>query len=322
MELGLKSSLRTMVMGAGTMGQGLALLAAKSGHTVTLVDIDAKALKQAVRLIGSQLEWLHKEGELGTRSVREVARRIEPLQDFDGILPSCDLILEAISEDKDLKAALFQKISPTLSRKCVVASNTSYLDVFALAPEELLPRLAIAHFYAPPYLIPLVEVVGGEKTDPAILPWLKEVLLRMGQQPVVMRRFIPGYIANRLQRAMAREIFHLLEGGFASPEDIDTAIQASLGVRIPVLGVVRRYDFTGLDISLKFLENPSIELVSEDKIPQRLKTLVGSGALGVKSGRGFYDYGKRSFDEILRDRDQRILALRRFLAKERIAMKT
>lgn len=315
------TALRIMVFGAGTMGQGLALLAAKSGHRVFLFDVDSTVVKKAMGLIQSQLEWLHMEGELDDSSPRNVAQQIELQHDFEDALPSCDLVLEAISEDKELKAALFQKISPILSSGSVVASNTSYLDVFALAPPELLPRLAIAHFYAPPYLIPLVEVVGGEKTDPSIMPWLKDVFLHMGQQPVVMQRFIPGYIANRLQRAMAREIFHLLEEGYATPEGIDTAIRASLGIRIPVLGVVRRYDFTGLDISLKFLENPSIELVSEDKIPRSLRTLVDSGDLGVKSGRGFYDYENRPIDEILKQRDRRLLALRRFLSEKDIAMK-
>jgi 3-hydroxybutyryl-CoA dehydrogenase len=203
----------------------------------------------------------------------------------------------------------------------VVASNTSYLDVFSIAPEDILPRLAIAHFYAPPYLIPLVEVVGGEKTAADVVPCLISALNRMGQRPVTMRRFIPGYIVNRLQRAMGREIFYLLDNGYAGPEEIDAAVQASLGLRLPVLGVVRRYDFTGLDISLKFLENPYIHLAGEDTIPRSLKVCIDAGNLGVKTGQGFYSYGGRSTADILRERDHRLLALRRFMAKEKIALK-
>ena len=320
-KISVHAPLQVMVLGAGTMGHGLALLAAKSDHRVFLADIDSAALERAMALLRSQLVWLGEENELGSQSVEDVFQRIEPVQTLAENLPACDLVLEAISEDEALKAQLFQKLALHTSPRCVIASNTSYLDVFSLAPEALLPRLAIAHFYAPPCLIPLVEVVGGEKIDPELLVWLMEVLRGMGQRPVALRRFIPGYIVNRLQRAMAREIFYLLDEGYASPEEIDGAVQASLGLRIPVVGIVRRYDFTGLDLSLKFLTNPSIKLVSDDKIPEFLKARVDSGDLGVKTGRGFYHYGKRGMDEILRDRDRRLLALRRFMAGEKIAMK-
>ena len=144
----------------------------------------------------------------------------------------------------------------------------------------------------------------------------------MGQQPVLLRRFIPGYIVNRLQRAMGREIFYLLDNGYAGPEEIDDAVQASLGLRLLVLGVVRRYDFTGLDISLKFLSNPSIHLAGEDTIPRSLKARIDAGDLGVKTGKGFYPYQGRPTAEILRERDRRLLALRRFMAREKIALKS
>lgn len=315
------ATLQVMVLGAGTMGHGLALLAAKAGQPVFLIDTDPAALAKAQGLIQSQLEWLQQEEELGAESPRQVLDRIQPLQDFKDVASACDLILEAISEDERVKAGLFRSLAPRIASHCIVASNTSYLDVFSLAPEEILPRLAIAHFYAPPYLIPLVEVVGGEKTAADVLPRLVTALDRMGQRPVTMERFIPGYIVNRLQRALGREIFYLLDNGYAGPEEIDDAVQASLGLRLPVLGVVRRYDFTGLDISLKFLENPSIHPADEDTIPRSLKACVDAGNLGVKTGQGFYSYGGRLTAEILRERDRRLLALRRFIAQEKIALK-
>jgi len=312
---------QVMVLGAGTMGHGLALLAAKAGQPVFLVDTDPAALEKAQHLIRSQLEWLQQEDELGSESPQQVLDRIQPLRDFREAAAACDLILEAVSEDEKVKAGLFQSLAPRISSHCVVASNTSYLDVFSIAPEDILPRLAIAHFYAPPYLIPLVEVVGGVKTAADVVPRLMTVLDRMGQRPVTMRRFIPGYIVNRLQRALGREIFYLLDNGYAGPEEIDEAVQASLGLRLPVLGVVRRYDFTGLDISLKFLENPSIHPAGEDTIPRSLKACVAAGNLGVKTGQGFYPYEGRSTAEILQERDRRLLALRRFMAREKIALK-
>ncbi|MEW6670866.1 MAG: 3-hydroxyacyl-CoA dehydrogenase family protein [Thermodesulfobacteriota bacterium] len=314
-------TLQVMVLGAGTMGHGLALLAAKAGNPVFLVDSEPAALEKAQVLIRSQLEWLRQEGELGTESPQQVLDRIQPLKNFEDAVSACDLVLEAVSEDETVKADLFQNLASRISSDCIVASNTSYLDVFSIAGPDILPRLAIAHFYAPPYLIPLVEVVGGEKTAQDVVPRLASILDRMGQRPVVMQRFIPGYIVNRLQRALGREIFYLLDNGYAGPEEIDEAVQASLGLRMPVLGVVRRYDFTGLDISLKFLSNPSIYPAGENPLPPSLKARIDAGDLGVKTGRGFYPYGNRSTADILQERDRRLLALRRFLARENIALK-
>ncbi len=301
------------VVGAGTMGHGLALLAAKGGYTVRLVDVEEGILDRAMGLIEAEARWLEKMGELREGNSELVLQRIHPTVDLQKAVTSSDLILEAIVEDREAKASVYARIAPWLGRGRILCSNTSYLNVFELTPRELLPRFLITHFYAPPHLIPLVEVVGSEELAPETKEKVLGFLSSLGQRPVVMERFIPGYIVNRLQRAMAREIFHLLEGGYATAEQIDEAVKASLGIRIPVLGVVQRYDFTGLDLALKFLENPSIQLVSEDKIPEILREKVAFGHLGVKTGKGFYDYGGKPLEEILLERDKKLLELRRFL---------
>jgi 3-hydroxyacyl-CoA dehydrogenase len=159
-------------------------------------------------------------------------------------------------------------------------------------------------------------VVGSDKTDPDIVPWLMNILREMGQQPIALNKFIPGFIVNRLQRAMGREIFNLMEEGVAGPEQIDAAVKASLGLRFPVTGVVQKFDLTGLDLVLKILKNPSIHLATEDKIPKMLQERVDAGDYGVKTGRGFYDYGGRSVEEIIRDLNRRFLSMRRFMEKE------
>jgi len=240
---------------------------------------------------------------------------IEATTIWEGPLGESELVLEAISEDVSAKTQLYRRMAARIPPDAILASNTSYLDVFSLAPPEILDRFFMAHFYAPPHLIPLVEVVPGPKTPSHVTQRLLELLRGWGQRPVLMEKFIPGYIVNRLQRAMAREIFHLLDEGYATPEQIDEAVKASLGIRIPVVGVVQRYDFTGLDLALKFLGNPSIHLVNEDRIPTSLMEKVSSGELGVKTGKGFYDYGQQPTREILLERDRRLLALRRFLER-------
>jgi len=166
-----------------------------------------------------------------------------------------------------------------------------------------------------PHLIslPLVEVVRGPHTSRETVEIMKRLLSKLGKKPVIMDRFIPGFIVNRLQRALAREIFHLLDNGYATAEDIDTAVKASLGIRIPILGVVQRYDFTGIDLVHQFMTNPSIHLVSEDKPSETIERLVDRGHLGVKSGRGFYDYSGKKMNQIMRARDIKLIKLKEFL---------
>jgi 3-hydroxybutyryl-CoA dehydrogenase len=142
---------------------------------------------------------------------------------------------------------------------------------------------------------------------------VETLLLKLGKEPVVMKKFIPGYVVNRLQRAMAREIFYLLDKGYASPEGIDRAVKNSLGIRIPVVGIVQRYDFAGLDLALTFEQNPSIHLVSKDRSPKTLMDLVKRGHLGVKSGKGFYDYSSRKMSDVLKERDMKMIKLLKFL---------
>ena len=307
--------MKTLVFGAGTMGHGIALLAGKSGHRVFLFDRDAAALNRGMDLIRAQLTWFDEEKELSS-PVEEILGRIEPVQDYEKVVPLCDLIIEAITEDQTLKAELYHNISPHLSAKSIVASNTSYLDPFALAPAEMLPRLAAAHFFVPPHVVPLVEIVGGDQTDPDVVPKLVDVFQNMGQVPVVLKRFIPGFIVNRIQRAIGRETFNLIEEDIADPEEIDTALKASLGVRLPVTGVFLKYDLTGLDLVMKILKNPSIDLINEDRIPKMLQERVDAGDYGVKTGKGFYDYGGRSVEEITRDLNRKLLASRRLMERE------
>jgi 3-hydroxybutyryl-CoA dehydrogenase len=308
------SRLRVMVFGAGTMGHGISLLAAKAGHRVFMVDVSTEILNRGMDLIHSLLDWFDEEGELSS-PIEDVAKRIEPVQDYKDLVSSCDLIIEAISEDKDLKATLYRDISPHLSDNSVVTSNTSYLDVFSLAPEAMLSRFAVTHFFVPPHVVPLVEVVGGEKTDPNIVPWLLDVLSGMGQQPIAFKKYIPGLVVNRLQRAMVREMYFLLDEGIADPEQIDMAVKASLALRMPVAGIIQKLDLTGLDLVLKILKNQAIQLTAEDRIPGILEERVAAGDLGVKTGRGFYEYGGRSVEDITRDFNRRIYALRRFVEK-------
>lgn len=302
------------VAGAGTMGHGLALLMARGGCAVSLSDPDERVLHGALELVASHLGVMADEGLVGRDEIPAIMGRIHPVTAAPASSP-VDLVIEAISEDPPAKRAFFAEVAQRAPDDALVASNTSYLNVFELAPPALQRRLMICHFFAPPYIIPLVEIVKGPSTDPAVVARMQAFLTSVGQRPVVIEKFIPGFIVNRLQRALGREIFHLIDQGYASPEAIDKAVLASLGIRIPVVGVVKRYDFAGLDFTARVLANPSIGLVNEDRPSPAVEAHVARGECGVKSGRGFYDYHGQSPGDICARRDRLLIRMRRIAAE-------
>jgi len=303
---------RVLVVGAGTMGHSIAMVFALGDYHVDLVDLNEEILEKALHLIRANLQTLRRAKLIDTKSVPKALRRISPSTSL-GVASEADLVIEAIREDPESKRRLFLSLDQICPPRTIFASNTSYLNIFNLVRTSRPEKVLIAHWWAPPHLIPLVDVVKGPRTSPETVKTIKEVLIKLGKKPVVLNKFIPGYIVNRLQRAMAREIFNLLDKGYASPEDIDVAVKSSLGIRIPVVGVVQRYDYTGLDLALTFEKNPSIHLVSKDVVPKTLSRLVKEGSLGVKTGRGFYDYSSKPMAEVLRDRDVKLIELLKFL---------
>jgi 3-hydroxybutyryl-CoA dehydrogenase len=303
-----------LIIGAGTMGHSLALLYASSGWRVDLVDLDSTRLQKALNLIRSELMTLEEAGELDLPP-DYVLDQIDTCEDYNQRVDSADLIIEAIIENVDAKKELFRGLADRVNPKTIVCSNTSYLNVFPLVPDSLQNRFLITHYFSPPHIVPLVEVVGGSATTKdnvaRVVGWLR----KMKMTPVVLRKFLPGFIVNRLQRAIGREILHMIDAGYADPQEIDLAVKSSLALRMPVVGVVKRYDFAGIDMALRALQAPSIELVSEDNISPTIKNMVEKGHLGVKTGRGFYLYKERQ-EEVLKERDLKLLEIRKLMRKQ------
>ncbi len=307
---------RVLVVGAGTMGHSIALVFAQRGYEVDLVDVNEGILSKALSLIRSNLQTLKDAKMVRSRSIPKILERIHPTTSLE-IAKKADLIIEAISEDSKAKRELFQTLNRLCPPRTIFTSNTSYLNIFQLTKRIRPDKMLICHWYAPPHLIPLVDLVKGPQTSAETINTVKKLLLKLGKSPVVLEKFIPGYIVNRLQRAMAREIFYLLDHRYATAEEIDRAVKSSLGLRIPVVGVVQRYDYTGLDLALTFERNPSIHLVSKERRPKVLSQLVKKGYLGVKSGKGFYDYRLRNIADVLKERDQKLIKLLKFFNREK-----
>ncbi len=304
---------RIAVLGAGIMGHALALVYALGGHAVSLTDNDPAALERAGGLMEKALATLREAGLVDAswhnERLRAAVRRVGR---FEDTLAGADIIVEAISEQPEAKRALYAAVDRAAPLEVILASNTSYLDIFPLIPAGRQRRALIAHWYTPPYLVDLVDVVGSPETDPAVIEEMRALLAAMGKVPVVMRRFIPGYIANRIQTAISLEVNRLLDEGYASAREIDDAVIHGLALRLPILGVLAKADFTGLPLLADALGNSPYEPPHGGKRSTTLDRLVAEGRDGVLAGHGYFDWNE-SPSALFAERDRRLIALKQAL---------
>ena len=298
---------KVAVMGAGTMGPGLAQVFASAGHPVSLYSRSAATLENALSVAASNMETLVRHGLLAAGSVPDILARISPTLSVEEAGSEASLVIESVAESLEAKRLVFEELDRACPAHTVFASNTSYLNIFGVVPERRLPQTIIAHWFAPPQIIPLVEVVGGPDTSPETVQLVVDLLKNVDRVPTVMEKFVPGFCVNRLLRIIGREVFFLLDKGYMTADQLDLAVKASLIPRAMVLGFVQRYDFTGLDLSLRNLQNPDFTEPPIDDSPRSLAEHVEKGELGVKSGRGFFDYSDRDLKDVLRERDDALL---------------
>lgn len=285
-----------LVVGSGIMGASIAQVFAGAGIEVRLVDVRRAALDRAMGLIESGLDTFVEFGTTRREDVPAILSRIVPSTDLASAVAGADFVIEAVSEDAAIKRSVLLALDAACPLDVVIASNTSSLDVFGLADFAGAKRLVIAHFFAPAHIIPLVEVVPGPRTAPEVVGATKDLMERVGKSPIVLAQFVPSFIVNRIQQAIGRAVEEILENGWAGPEEIDRAVKLSLGVRLPIVGVVQTIDFTGLDVVRDIL-------VSIGRDTSFFDEKVREGRLGVKTGSGMYDYEGRSEVEVLRKRD-------------------
>ncbi len=299
------------VLGAGTMGHALALVHALAGCSVRLQDVRPEALERAFGLIEAALDTLVAAGEIGREAAAAAAARIAPTASLEAAVEGAELVAETVVEDRAVKREVYTGIAAAAPAEAIVASNTSYLDVFPLMPEVLQRRAAIAHWYTPPYILDLVDLVPGPATDPAALDRLEAFYRAIGKRPVRFSRMLQGYVANRLQAAIGAEIFRLLDEEGIEPAVIDESIRHGLGLRLLLQGQLGKADYTGLELVAKALANRTYTPPPPRDRSPTLDRLLGEGRSGVMAGRGFYDYGGRSAAALFRERDRKLLALKR-----------
>lgn len=302
------------IIGAGTMGHAIALAFSAGGYNVTVNDISPEMLKRAEELNEGNARTLVEAGIMNPEERSEILNeRIRYTDDLAGAVSNADLVIEAIAERADLKKEMFRKLDELTPPEAILASNTSFLDIFKFVKTGKPDKVIITHWFAPPHIMPLVEIVKGPETSKETVMTTKEVLKGIGKDTIVLNKFLPGFIVNRLQSAISMEVYYLLDNGYATAEDIDMVAKASFGLRTPILGLVQRLDYNGLDLVQRNLLNKSYERPSWPGHSKSLDALVAEGKYGVKSGQGFYDYRGKSIRETLRDRDIKLLRLKSFL---------
>jgi len=304
------------VLGAGTMGPGIAQTYAMGGYNVTMWTRSEATREKAKAALKTQLETFAEEGEIAADDVETVLGRINFAMTVEEAVDGADFIQETIVENRDAKTALFEQLAACVPGDVIIASNTSAMNIFEVVPEKLLPQQIICHWYAPPQLIPLVEVVKSEQAPQEYADIAMAILKNCGKTAVLMKKFIRGYIVNRLQQCLNREVFYLLDNGYCDAEAIDLAAKASFIPRACVLGLVKRADFGGLDMTANNYRNHSYTMPEHgDEMPHVLEEHVEHGELGIKTGHGFYDYSDVDIEALKQKRDKQLFEVFRLEKK-------
>ena len=275
---------RVAVIGAGTMGTGIAQVAARAGYQVELYDVAQGAAQKALERIGDSLARAVEKGRCTAAEREEALGRLSAAAEMPA---EADLIIEAAPEDLALKKDLFSRLSKSARANAILATNTSSLPITAIASAASHPERVIGlHFFNPVPAMKLLEIVQGERTHPLVVTAARAVGARMGKEVVVVRD-APGFATSRLGIALAMEAIRMVEEGVASAEEIDRAIE--LGYGHP-MGPLKLTDQVGLDVRLAIAEHLLDELGERFRPPQLLRRMVRAGKLGKKSGEGFYKY--------------------------------
>ena len=271
---------RIAVLGAGLMGHGIAQVFALAGHDVSLYDSVVANLDSAQARIAGNLKDLGDD--------QSAVERVRPIADLAAAVRDADYVVEAVLEDLPVKRTLFAEVEKHVRPDAILASNTSVIPITRIM-EGLRDRSRAlgTHWWNPPYLVPLVEVIGTQWTSPAAIDWTIALHKAAGKMPVHVRKDVPGFVGNRLQHALWREAIALVEHGICDAETVDTVIKASFGRRLAVLGPLENADLVGADLTLAIHQTVLPDIERRPGPSPYLETLVARGKLGFKSGEGF-----------------------------------
>jgi 3-hydroxyacyl-CoA dehydrogenase len=290
------------------MGPGIACTLALGGVRTTILSRSDEAAAAGLAEAHRQVRLLSDNGLADPSRAARAIELIDASPAFDAIVMQADLVIESAPENMEFKQKLFARMDSIAKPAAVLASNTSGLSITAIAalcgrPE----RVVTTHFWNPPHLMPLVEIVKGEKTSMEVVSAIRDLLQHCGKVPVIVKKDRPGQLGNRLQMALVREAVNIVAEGIADVEDVDLAAKSGFGLRLPVYGIFEHADMVGLDMGLSIVDYVCQDLYNEPHAPDLYRQKVAGGDLGVKSGKGFYDWSRKDAAAVRARRDRFVL---------------
>jgi 3-hydroxybutyryl-CoA dehydrogenase len=300
------------VLGSGIMGHGIAQSFLMGGYKVMLFDISDAILATAKAHVKKNLELFFTSGLIKEEDIETCMWKLTTTTDLQEAVSGADFIIEAAPEDINLKQDLFEKIESFCGQKTIIASNTSSLTLQAIGERvKNKSRLVVTHWFNPPHIVPTVEVVKNEDTSHETVDIAYALMEKIKKSPVKINWEIPGFIVNRIQIAMVREVLNLYQKGVASAADIDRAVKGSMGFRLASIGPLLTIDLGGVKLWNSVCKNLLPNIESGTDAPAALEDLIAEGHDGIKSGKGFYDYttnfSKEDLDKAVEQRDREFL---------------
>ncbi|MFN8111421.1 MAG: 3-hydroxyacyl-CoA dehydrogenase NAD-binding domain-containing protein [Thermoleophilia bacterium] len=297
---------RIAVIGTGTMGPGMGATLARIGITVTMYDVSADALERAKGMV-TMAEGILERLEAPSAPGGSVTYHT----DLASALEGCDLVLEAIPERLELKHEIFKQFEQLCGPDTVLASNTSGIPITAIAEVCEHPERVIGnHWSNPPHLIPMVEVIPGEKTSQEVLDRTCKLITEIGYHPVVEKE-VPGFVENRVLYAILRECLDLVDRGIVSPEALDLNVRWGIGYKLAVIGPMALLDMAGMDIYNAVGSYLNKDLCNRDDVSSTIQDLIAKGRLGMKTGAGLFDYTPEQIDELRKQRAGAFVTVRK-----------
>ena len=290
----MDSGNKVTVLGAGLMGHGIAQVASQVGKfEVSILDVERSYLDRGMKMIGDSIGKFVEKGKLSKDEGEAALGRIHPTLDLAEAVKGSSLVMEAATEDPKLKLDLYRRLAQLAGEDTILASNTSSISITLLGSATKKPENVCGmHFFNPPQLMPLVEIISGNKTSDRAVSQVKDASVRLGKETVLCKKDSPGFIVNRILVPALNEAIFLVQEGVAAPEDIDKAVK--LGLNWP-MGPLQLLDYVGLDTTLNIMQVFMNEFEDSKYRPSPLmKEMVRAGLVGRKSGRGFYEWGSPS----------------------------
>ncbi|HYW46569.1 MAG TPA: 3-hydroxyacyl-CoA dehydrogenase NAD-binding domain-containing protein [Bryobacteraceae bacterium] len=306
------------VIGAGMMGPGIAQVFAARGHSVRVQDLADERLATVHDRVRANLGKMADYALVEAASIPAILGRISVTRDLEAACAGAGVVIEAITENLPLKQELFASLDRICPREAILCSNTSVISITRIGERAThRERILGTHFYQPPFLVPLVEVVRTEFTAPQCMDLVVQLMSDAGKVPVRAEKDVPGFIANRMQHALWREAFALIDEGVCDAETVDIAVRNSFGMRLPVLGPVANADMVGLDFTLT-LHDYVLPYLNASPLPSTtLRAAVARNELGFKTGQGFL---KWTGESIAAARERLVTHLLETLSRSRKAV--